>query len=207
MPAVKRKRPRSYDNRLRQEHAEQTRERILEALAEELGDVPLDELSVSGVARRAGVSEPTVYRHFPNRQAMLDAFVARWRAQPAGPRLTSLAELADQVPDVFAHFEANRRMVVAANRPHSIASKTDAPSRARRMRAFQELAAPAVAHLEPDAAAAITAIIRQVFSSRTWVSLVEEYGLSPEQAVTGVQWALRALLAELDRTRQDSKEE
>ncbi|MDV3125270.1 TetR/AcrR family transcriptional regulator [Mycobacterium sp. 21AC1] len=52
-----------------------TRERILAATAEVLGDNGMAKLSLSDVALRAGVSRPTLYRWFASKQELLDAFV------------------------------------------------------------------------------------------------------------------------------------
>ncbi len=67
---------RVYRSELRTEQAERTRERILEALVEQLGEGNED-FSIPRVAERAGVSVRTVYHHFPNRDAQIEA-VARW---------------------------------------------------------------------------------------------------------------------------------
>jgi AcrR family transcriptional regulator len=58
--------------------------------AERGADVPLDE-----VARRAGVSIGTLYNHFPNRGALLDAVLPDWAAEV--DRLAE-ARLADPDP-------------------------------------------------------------------------------------------------------------
>ena len=47
-----------------------------ELFAERGVDVPLDE-----IARRAGVSIGTLYNHFPNRGALLDAVLPDWGAE------------------------------------------------------------------------------------------------------------------------------
>lgn len=52
-----------------------TRERILTATAEVLGNNGMTKLSLSEVAVHAGVSRPTLYRWFPSKQDLLDAFV------------------------------------------------------------------------------------------------------------------------------------
>ncbi|TPG36915.1 TetR/AcrR family transcriptional regulator [Mycolicibacterium hodleri] len=52
-----------------------TRERILAATAEVLGDNGITKLSLSDVATKAGVSRPTLYRWFGSKQELLDAFV------------------------------------------------------------------------------------------------------------------------------------
>ena len=51
-----------------------TRERILEATLEVLARSGPRKLSLSAVAARAGVSRPTLYRWFPSKRALLDAF-------------------------------------------------------------------------------------------------------------------------------------
>lgn len=52
-----------------------TRERILAATAEVLGNNGITKLSLSEVALQAGVSRPTLYRWFTSKQNLLDAFV------------------------------------------------------------------------------------------------------------------------------------
>jgi AcrR family transcriptional regulator len=52
-----------------------TRERILAATAEVLGNYGMTKLSLSEVAHQAGVSRPTLYRWFACKEDLLDAFV------------------------------------------------------------------------------------------------------------------------------------
>src|SRR5438876_1159239 len=63
---------RAYDNTLRRQQADATRLRILTAVRDLLAGGSTS-LQVPEIAARAGVSEPTIYRHFPNRDALLDA--------------------------------------------------------------------------------------------------------------------------------------
>src|SRR5262245_65002945 len=51
-----------------------TRERILEATLEALGRSGPRKLSLSDVAVAAGVSRPTLYRWFPSKESLLEAF-------------------------------------------------------------------------------------------------------------------------------------
>lgn len=69
MPNTKRK-IRRYSSPLRSEQHQATRDRIVTAIYEEArhGD-----LAIAQIARRANVSIPTVYRHFPHRASMLQA--------------------------------------------------------------------------------------------------------------------------------------
>jgi len=57
-----------------------TREALLNAAAELLAEGGLGEATTQKVARRAGVAEGTIYRHFPSKEAVLEAVFARaWR--------------------------------------------------------------------------------------------------------------------------------
>lgn len=54
-----------------------TRDALLNAAAELLAEGGLGEATTQKVARRAGVAEGTIYRHFPNKEAVLEAVFAR----------------------------------------------------------------------------------------------------------------------------------
>src|SRR6478736_465767 len=58
----------------RQPGGESTRDRILAATLEVLSVSGPHRLSLSDVAQTARVSRPTLYRWFPSKQALLDAF-------------------------------------------------------------------------------------------------------------------------------------
>ena len=67
--------PRPYESPLRAEQLEQTRLRILEAMAGcACRGEEVEEVTVPLVAMRARVSVRTVYRHFPTKEALFDAF-------------------------------------------------------------------------------------------------------------------------------------
>jgi len=72
--------PRGYTMRARQERVDQTRLRITEAtmrLHEQIGPAAT---TVSAIADLAGVTRLTVYRHFPDDEALVRACSAHWRA-------------------------------------------------------------------------------------------------------------------------------
>ena len=85
---------RPYRMKRRAELEEQTRRRITEsavALHEELGPA---RTSISAVAERAGVRRSTVYRHFPDEEALFGACSSHWRAAnpPPDPRAWAAIE-------------------------------------------------------------------------------------------------------------------
>jgi AcrR family transcriptional regulator len=67
---------RRYEQRLRAEAAEQTRQRILEAVYERLRAAPSEPVSLDQVARTAGVSRSTIYLIFGARAGLFDAVAA-----------------------------------------------------------------------------------------------------------------------------------
>jgi AcrR family transcriptional regulator len=86
---------RPYRKTRRAELEGETRRRITEstvALHEELGPA---RTSISAVAERAGVRRSTVYRHFPDEEALFDACSSHWVAANPPPDLSAWAAIED----------------------------------------------------------------------------------------------------------------
>src|SRR6187549_2915816 len=86
---------RPYRMKRRAELEEQTRRRITEsavALHEELGPA---QTSISAIAERAGVRRSTVYRHFPDEDALFAACSSHWRAANPPPDPRAWSSIAD----------------------------------------------------------------------------------------------------------------
>lgn len=103
---------RKYDQRLRAETADETRRRILDALAEQLRQAPTEQVSLGLLARNARVARSTIYTIFGSRAGMFDAFVDDlWQR-------TGLADLTVAVghADARTHLRAGIR---AANKMYA----------------------------------------------------------------------------------------
>jgi AcrR family transcriptional regulator len=72
---------RPYRKRRRAQLEAETRLRITEAAVDLHGSVGPAKTTISAVADRAGVQRATVYRHFPDEQALFDACSSHWMAQ------------------------------------------------------------------------------------------------------------------------------
>src|SRR5436190_19251779 len=86
---------RPYRMKRRAELEEQTRRRITDsavALHEELGPA---QTSITAIAERAGVRRSTVYRHFPDEDALFDACSTHFRALNPPPALGDWSAVAD----------------------------------------------------------------------------------------------------------------
>src|SRR5215218_1332314 len=69
---------RKYELKARAESQERTRQRIAKAAAELHEEVGPAETTVAEIARRAGVSRLTVYKHFPDNAALYPACSAHY---------------------------------------------------------------------------------------------------------------------------------
>ena len=87
---------RKYELRARAETQERTRQRIAKAAAELHGEVGPSETTVAEIARRAGVSRLTVYKHFPDNAALYPACSAHYANEHPLPDFG--AALAEQNP-------------------------------------------------------------------------------------------------------------
>lgn len=98
---------RPYRMRRRAESQDQTRGRILEAVLQLHEEVGPKATSISAIAERAGVQRLTVYRHFPDDDAVIRACSAKWsqRNPPPDPALwQSLADPGRRVRKALAAF-------------------------------------------------------------------------------------------------------
>jgi AcrR family transcriptional regulator len=86
---------RPYRMKRRAELEEQTRLRITESAVELHGTVGPARTSVTAVAERAGVRRSTVYRHFPDEDALFEACSRHWMAANQPPDLTRWSAIED----------------------------------------------------------------------------------------------------------------
>lgn len=95
-----------------QERSRQTVLRILEAAAEIADDLGVEAVTTRAVADRAGVSYPSLYRFFPDREAILGELLARQCADLDARcvaaeqtwQIDSIADLLNQEIDLHVHY-------------------------------------------------------------------------------------------------------
>jgi AcrR family transcriptional regulator len=182
---------RPYRMTRRAELEEQTRRRITEsavALHEELGPA---QTSISAIAQRAGVRRSTVYRHFPDEEALFTACSAQWRASnpPPDPRLWSSIESHDErvrtaLHEVYAFYGRTEDMYARLLRDEPLV-----PAVERRLRDFygylravQDGLAAGRA-LRGRRARDVRAAIGHALAFSTWRSLTRGQGLDRAAAV------------------------
>ena len=87
--------PRPYTKTRRADLEQQTRERITQAALHLHGSLGPARTTISAIAQRADVQRATVYRHFPDEEALFAACSAHWRAQNEPPDLAAWAAIRD----------------------------------------------------------------------------------------------------------------
>jgi AcrR family transcriptional regulator len=188
---------RAYDNAFRQEQASRTRERILEAMIDQLGQGRKD-FSVADVAAAAGVSVRTVYQHFPDREAQIDAVSASLDARLApsekGPgALDDIPAFAERLfRQGAAHVREMRAQVVGG-----LASEVRARRRGARDRAVAK--AVADAYLEPRAARLAAAALSVLISAEISLGLSDRYGVEGEDQIRTGVWIVKTLIDAIRR--------
>jgi AcrR family transcriptional regulator len=190
---------RTYNSQLRQSQAEATREKILAAMAaiyEEDGRV--EAATVRAVAARAGVREITVYRHFPNRDLLLQGLWA-WLNRRSGVTVglpDTGAEIVDKMGPLYASFDAAPAHILAAIRTEE-GLKVRESLNAEREAAFMGILDATVPDLPPPERRKAAAVLQLLYSAYGWVSMREQWGLDGEASAQAAAWAAQTLLADL----------
>jgi AcrR family transcriptional regulator len=196
MTRVANSEPRPYRSVLREEQADATRRRILDAAVRVLAR-GIATISVPAVAREAGVSVPTVYRHFGSKQALLSALypylVERTGASAsADPR--SLDELLEGVRRLFGRLDAfdDLARAAAASPAGDEARRATMPDRLARIGRIVDTIQPPLPPAGRDRVARLLAVLTASASLRMWR---DHLGVSVDEAAEDVDWAIRAAVA------------
>jgi AcrR family transcriptional regulator len=97
---------RPYRKARRAELEGETRLRITESAVALHGTLGPSRTSMSAVAEHAGVRRSTLYRHFPDEEALFDACSAHWRAANPPPDIAAWAGIEDPDARLRAALEA-----------------------------------------------------------------------------------------------------
>ena len=198
---------RPYESPLRAEQLEQTRLRILEAMADVLADEEVEEVTVPLVAMRARVSVRTVYRHFPTKEALFDAF-GEWGEEHL--RLVFLSypetldELREMAPALYRGYEERAPLMRAllSRRGQEIRART----RRSRLRTFEKAMREVTAALGPAERRRALAVVYLLVSAPAWQAMRDQWGLEGEESGKAAAWAVRVLTDELRRNPASIKE-
>lgn len=186
---------------LRELQRSDTRRRIARAVLDVIANEGFAALSFPLVAEEAGVSLRTVYRHFPNKEALLDAahHVGSFETMRQWPvEARTVEAMWDFIPSLWAELLADRDLL---NLQH--ATPAGRELRKVRMHArFEQCLATveaSVPTLDEDEKCRIAAILATLFSSSVMLDLVDNLGLPVEEAGAVAAYTIEAVMEKARR--------
>lgn len=191
---------RAYHSELRAEQAEATRSRIIEAAMRVMAG-GITTLSIPDVAREAGVSVPTVYRHFGTKRNLVDAIYPHLASRAGiGPIDVpgSVEEFREMVRNVFGRLESLGEVARAA-----MSSPASDEARRRQMPARQAMSRQFVATVMPQGSGTdrerLSRVLLVLTSSSGMRMWRDQQGVSVDTAADDIHWLIRTVLSSTER--------
>jgi len=191
---------RPYRKTRRAELEEQTRRRITESAVELHGTLGPARTSISALAGHAGVRRATVYRHFPDEDALFAACSSHWLAENPFPDLAGWGAIKDvderlshALLELYGHYRRNERMMT-----NILRDEAAVPILTRTLAGYRQFLAAAHERLMAGRAVSglarlpIHAAIGHGLAFYTWRSLAVEQGLDSKQASSLMCLLIRA---------------
>lgn len=188
MSSPKEKKPRSYQLRARADKQAATHRVLAKAAFELHSSVGPAKTTISAIADRAGVQRLTVYRHFPDQDAIFAACMGHAYGLDPPPDPQSWVPIADPetrlraaLTTTYGYYRRNHQLLANAYRDAEL------PAVAARLAQSAEVQAVAVAVLDAgwsggDARIRVAALGHSLDFS-AWQSLTRTQGLSDAEAV------------------------
>jgi AcrR family transcriptional regulator len=186
---------RVYRSELREEQTEETRARILDATMRVMS-TGLAGLSVPAVAKEAGVSVPTVYRHFRTKRDLLAAVyphVARRLGLDTIPDPRSLDDLHPLIRAIVERLDGLDDLSRAAMASPGASEVRHAtmPARYERISRLADSIEPKLRKADRDRITRLLVVLTASGSLRMWR---DHLGLSPDEVAEEVDWIVRAAI-------------
>lgn len=194
---------RAYSSELRAQQADATRARILDATIRVMAR-GIASVSMPGVAREAGVSVPTVYRHFGSKDDLLAAVyphVARRLGLDKLRAPESLDDLRDGIRTVFEKVDSysDLERAAVASPGAEATRRLTMPRRLELLSRFADSVQPRLATADRERITRLLVVLTASASLRMWR---DHLGLSVEQAADDIVWVMRASIAASRRSRR-----
>jgi len=185
---------------LRERMKAQTRELIVDQLVAALAENALDQTSHDALAKRVGVSRQTVYRYFPDRDALMEALWTRINAELSGDGApgfpTTEQALLGQLAPLFANYDRIAPLItISQSTPQGRAMRLSVKD--RRSQAFLDATADAAAGLDAQDRRLAAAIVQLLVGGQAWLEMRQQWDLTGDQMARASGWAVRTLLADL----------
>jgi len=178
---------RQYRMRKRLDDVNETRRRIVEAAVELHGSIGPAGTTISAVAERAGVQRSTVYRHFPDEEALFGACTSCWLSEHPWPEYLRWKEIDDPAErlaralvEVYEFYAAGRAMIANSYRDIAVMPEFVGAAMAAQIQGMHE-ALTVGWKARGRQHALLKAAVAHVLDFRSWQSLTDA-GLTPAEA-------------------------
>jgi AcrR family transcriptional regulator len=197
--------PGGRPSNLRDRHHELTRELVLRAVVEQLAAGNLGDLTVPEVARAAGVSLRTVYRHFATREELIAA-ASEWIPEHVWGRASSvlpetLEEFAVSPTTTFPPFDEYPNLVRAMALSRA-GNAVRSVRRTRRLENLRRALRDVTGNLPPAEVRQAEAVLGYLSNMLAWLTMRDENQTSGEESGRAVSWAFRTLIDDLRRRNE-----
>jgi AcrR family transcriptional regulator len=187
---------REYRSELRAQQAEETRARILDATSRVMAS-GLAYVSIPAIAREAGVSIPTIYRHFGTKRGLLSA-VYPHAVRRAGLDKLQLPGSIDELRagmrayfDRLESFDDLARAAMASPASQEVRA-LNMPVRLALFRRIADSIVPTPSEVDRDRIARLLVVLTASSSVRLWR---DQLGASVDEAADDVDWVIDAVIA------------
>jgi AcrR family transcriptional regulator len=197
--------------RKRAEQIDQTRQRIIDAAVRLHGTVGPAETTIAGIAREAGTTRLTVYRHFADEDAIFAACSAHWMSGQVPPKPDEWAEIADPITrvragltDLYRFYREGGSMLTRIYQDLATVPTGHRQAMLERARHHRDVL------LDPFRAAAkdrrrLGAVIAHAVAFGTWRSLCIDNQLSDREAVEAMTALVGAIAPDQQETRASTR--
>jgi AcrR family transcriptional regulator len=188
---MKKEPKRPYRKRRRAEQEDATKQRITEAAVDLHGTIGPVRTTISALAERAGVQRATVYRHFPDEEALFGACSAHWVAEHPLPDFSAWTKIEDPekrlrtaLTELYAWYAEGAQMIELMNRDAPLVPALAA--RVEGINALLGFAAETVVAGRSERGSRrrrVEAAVEHALEFGTWKSLVGDGRLAAADAV------------------------
>jgi AcrR family transcriptional regulator len=188
-------------NELRAAQAQATQARILEATISVMAR-GVASVSIPAVAREAGVSIPTVYRHFGTKRNLLAAVFPHVVRRAGLDELVpprSIDELGRAVRALFERIDSagDLARAAAASPAAEEVRRVDMPARLEMSRRLADSIVPKLTPGDRDRIARLLTILISASALRVWR---DHLGSTVEEAANDIDWVISAAIAASTRS-------
>jgi AcrR family transcriptional regulator len=190
---------RTYEMRKRADDVARTRQRIVEATVRLHGTVGPAGTTIAGIAAEAGVTRLTVYRHFPDDEALFAACSAHWLGQQVLPDPDRWREFDDAeqrlrfgLADLYRFYRDGQPMLRFVYRDRELLPAPQREELERQDALFSELLLAPFA-VRGARRRLVSAAVAHAIAFGTWQSLCADQGLTNDEAVKALVTLVIAL--------------